>query len=153
MKNRKMVRLDDGTKVYDFIDKDGNIFAKVHIRPSDISFLNRKEAANEKLTQIGYQLEAANQAETDEKFNQMFHDAEKDVIDLLSWLFDTTDMTEVFKTYGPFSTDPNGKPFCLMVVEELSKVFEEAIAEEKRLMNDRVENQPDTINENRKDEE
>lgn len=153
MKNRKMVRLDDGTKVYDFIDKDGNIFAKVHIRPSDISFLDRKEAANEKLTQIGHQLETADQAETDEQFNQLFHGAEKAVVDLLNWLFDTTDMVEVFKVYGPFSLDPNGKPFCMMVVEEMSKVFEEAIAEEKRLMNDRVENQPDTINENRKDEE
>ena len=153
MKNRKMVRLDDGTKVYDFIDKDGNIFAKVHIRPSDISFLNRKEAANEKLTQIGHQLEAADQVTDLEQRMQMFHDAEKAVVDLLNWLFDTADMTEVFKAYGPLAVHPSGRFFCTMVVEELSKVFEEAIAEEKRLMNDRVENQPDTINENRKDEE
>lgn len=153
MKNRAMIQLDDGTKVYDFKDKDGNVFAKVHIRPSDISFLDRKKAANEKLTQIGHQLEAADRAEDIEQRMQMFHDAEKAMVDLLNWLFDTTDMTEVFKEHGALAIHPSGEFFCMVVVEELSKVFEEAIAEEKRLMNDRVENQPDTINENRKDEE
>lgn len=152
MENRSMIHLDDGTKVYDFI-RDGKVFAKVHIRPNDISFLDRKKTANERIEQIGYQLEAANHAETDDQFKQMFGEAEKAVVDVLNWLFDTADMSEVFKENGPFALTPDGEAFCMVVVEELSKVFEEAIAEEKRLMNDRVENQPNTINENRKDEE
>lgn len=138
MKNRAMIRLDDGTKVYDFNDKDGNVFAKVRIRPSDMSFLDRAKAANEKLNQINHQLEVTDQIEDNAQRMQAFHDAEKAMIDLLNWLFDTTDMTEVFKVYGPFSLYADGRFFCTAVVEELSKVFEEAIAEEKQLMKARI---------------
>lgn len=133
--------IDDGTKEITLVNKYGELICKVHIRPSDLSIIDRYkdfEKDFDKIVEPLKSLDIKNDGtalfENDWK---ILKSVETTLVQRINNLFDIDNAVEIFAKRNPFSS-VGGEFFCAKVLHALEDLVVKAINEEAQLSNERT---------------
>ena len=134
--------IDDGTQEIQLTNMYGDAICKVRFRPTDFSILDRYaaftndfESIVEPLKQIG--ISNNGEADTDESW-KILKGVETEIIKRFNGLFDMSDAEKIFEKRNAFSS-VNGKFFCENVLLALGDVVANAIEEETKSRQKKME--------------
>jgi hypothetical protein len=133
--------IDDGTREIPLYNQFNKLICKIHIRPSDISILDRYDDLVKNLETILAPLrEMSINNDGTAKFEedwQALKQAETDLKRRLNTLFDMDEADEIFATRNPFSS-VGGNFFCANVIKGIGSVIVEAVNDEMELSRERT---------------
>lgn len=142
MANNNIFTLDDGTEELTINNAYGQEIAKIHVRTSDIGIVDRY---NELLKDFDKIIEPLGDVSMKSDGTSSFDDdwakikdVESELIDKLNAVFDSNDIDKLFETRNAFSTI-GGVFYIEKVIEMLGGVVSEAIANETKKTQARVE--------------
>lgn len=125
--------VDDGTRELRLVNKFGKEICTIHIRPSDVSIVDRYEALVsdlenilQPLIKVGIKNDGS--AAIEDGWDTL-KKVEAELKDRLNFLFDMDEADKIFATRAPFSS-VGGEFFCVRVINALGAVIENAITEE-----------------------
>lgn len=133
--------VDDGTKEITLLNKYGDLICKIHIRPSDLSIIDRYESLEKDFDKIieplkGLDIRNDGSAFFDKDWETL-KSVEENLIQRFNSLFDITNAGEIFEKRNAFSS-VGGEFFCTKVLRALENLVIEAINEEAQLSNERT---------------
>lgn len=133
--------IDDGTKEITLVNKYGELICKVHIRPSDLSIIDRYkdfEKDFDKIVEPLKSLDIKNDGTAlFEKDWKILKSVEITLVQRINNLFDIDNAAEIFAKRNPFSS-VGGEFFCAKVLHALEDLVVRAINEEAQLSNERT---------------
>lgn len=133
--------IDDGTKEITLVNKYGELICKVHIRPSDLSIIDRYkdfEKDFDKIVEPLKSLDIKNDGTAlFEKDWNILKSVETTLVQRINNLFDIDNAVEIFAKRNPFSS-VGGEFFCAKVLHVLEDLVVKAINEEAQLSNERT---------------
>lgn len=133
--------IDDGTKEITLVNKYGELICKVHIRPSDLSIIDRYkdfEKDFDKIVEPLKSLDIKNDGTAlFEKDWKILKSVETTLVHRINNLFDIDNADEIFAKRNPFSS-VGGEFFCAKVLHALENLVVRAINEEAQLSNERT---------------
>lgn len=133
--------IDDGTKEITLVNKYGELICKVHIRPSDLSIIDRYkdfEKDFDKIVEPLKSLDIKNDGTAlFEKDWKILKSVETTLVQRINNLFDIDNAVEIFAKRNPFSS-VGGEFFCAKVLHALEDLVVRAINEEAQLSNERT---------------
>lgn len=133
--------IDDGTKEITLVNKYGELICKVHIRPSDLSIIDRYkdfEKDFDKIVEPLKSLDIKNDGTAlFEKDWKILKSVETTLVQRINNLFDIDNAVEIFAKRNPFSS-VGGEFFCAKVLHALEDLVVKAINEEAQLSNERT---------------
>lgn len=133
--------IDDGTKEITLVNKYGELICKVHIRPSDLSIIDRYkdfEKDFDKIVEPLKSLDIKNDGTAlFEKDWNILKSVETTLVQRINNLFDIDNAVEIFAKRNPFSS-VGGEFFCAKVLHALEDLVVKAINEEAQLSNERT---------------
>ena len=125
--------IDDGTRAIPVENQYGQPICTIHIRPADISILDRYTAMRDGLTEMlkpleGIGLNADGTAEFEKDWEKL-KAVEAAFIERLNNLLDTTESARIFENRNPFSA-VGGRFFCENVLDAMGDLIAKAIEDE-----------------------
>lgn len=125
--------VDDGTREVQLVNKFGKLICTIHIRPSDVSIVDRYDELVSNLENIlqplvGIKLKNDGTAAFEEGWATL-KKVEDELKKRINFLFDMDDADAIFATRAPFSS-VGGEFFCVRVINALGSVIETAITKE-----------------------
>ena len=127
--------IDDGTIELTLENKFGKRICAVHIRPADLSIIDRLNSLKDDFSEIVEPLKECDiNADGTAKFESQWaivKKAEAALIDRLNVVFDMDEAADIFTTRSPFSS-VHGVFFAESVINELGMVVSEAIEKENK---------------------
>ncbi len=137
------VIVDDGTREIPLTNKYGQPICKIHFRPADYSIIDRYNALIKGLDGIIDPLKSVNLKNdgtaTFESDWAVVKQVEASLKQKINELFDMGDgeADAIFERRNPFSS-VGGEFFCLRVISALGSVISDAVAEEAKLSQQRM---------------
>ena len=135
------IRIDDGTKEYKIENQYGKEICCIHIRPADLSLLDRYEAASTGMVDALEPLRGlalhGDGTPSDEETWAALKQAEESVIAKFKELLDTDDVADIFKTRRAFSS-VGGRFFCEVVLTAIGYVIKEEFEKEAAATRERI---------------
>lgn len=110
--------IDDGGKVYNIKNKQGHLLGKFKFRPSDTNILKRYEEV----------VDFFNNFTPSASSEQAAQEAEKEIIDKISYLIGGDAGDAFFSIMGPFSALASGELFVENVLGAIAKVIEKEMS-------------------------
>ena len=134
------IRIDDGTKEYQIVNKYGQEICKIHFRPADLSLLDRYKEISGSLSETieplkELSLKADGTAE-DESW-EILKSVEDSVIEKFGELLDTDDVSDIFKKRRAFSS-VGGRFFCEIVLLAIGEAISEEFQKEAEATSKRI---------------
>lgn len=125
--------IDDGTRAIPVVNQFGQEICTIHIRPADISILDRYQKLQDgfaemiaPLEQIGTKADGTAENEADwEKLKAV----ETELLRRFNAVLDTEDASAIFAKRSPFSS-VGGRFFCEIVFDAIGQIIASAITEE-----------------------
>lgn len=106
--------IDDGSKVYNIKNKNGKFLGKFEFRPSDTNILKRYEEV----------VDFFNSFKIPEETEAAVREAEKEMVEKMSYLIGGNAEEAFFSILGPFSALASGELFIENVLNSVSFVIE-----------------------------
>lgn len=135
------IRIDDGTKEYKIENQYGQEICRIHIRPADLSLLDRYEAISESMVDALDPLRSialrVDGTATDEENWAALKQAEETIVAKFKELLDTDDVADIFKTRRAFSS-VGGQFFCEIVLLAIGDVIKEEFEKEAAATRERI---------------
>ncbi len=116
-----VIVIDDGSKVYDIVNKNGKWLGKFEFRPADTNIIKRYEEVVEFYN--NYKVSEGKELTVEER-----NKIEKEVIDKMSYLIGADAEEAFFTILGAFSPLASGEFFIENVLKSISKVIEQELA-------------------------
>lgn len=113
-----VIVVDDGSKVYDIVNKMGKKLGEFEFRPSDTNIVKRYEEV----------VEFFNNFTVPEDTDQAIQTAEKEMVDKMSYLIGGDAEEAFFSIMGPFSALASGELFIENVLNAIAKVIEKEMS-------------------------
>ena len=140
-KKSNVIFIDDGTRELILKNQFGVVICKLHIRTSDISIMDRYNDLMNDLGNVvkplaGININADGTASFETEW-AIIKQVEADLMKRLSTLFDTNEISSIFKHRHMFSS-VGGEFFVEKVLAVLGAEIGEAIKEEVKLSNQRM---------------
>ena len=134
--------LDDGTKELTIQNNFGEEICKIHVRTGDISILDRYNELLNDFDKIvaplsGINLKSDGTSSFEEEW-KVIKGVEKELVDKLNKMFDTNDIDRLFASRNAFSTI-GGVFYVEKVIDMLGKVIADALEQEAKETQKRVE--------------
>lgn len=133
--------IDDGTREIPLYNTFGKLICTVHIRPADVSIIDRYNALMKGFDSVVAPLKKINikndGTATFDRDWEILKKVEADLMEKINALFDMDDAEKIFATRNPFSS-VGGEFFCIRVLSALGQVITEAIEEEAALSKKRM---------------
>lgn len=147
--NQNVFMLDDGTKEITLVNPYGKVICKLHIRPGDVTIYDRYKALMKDFDSIikplsDMDIKNDGTPDFDEDWERLKR-VESNIKQKINELFDTDDADALFATRSPFSS-VNGAFFVENVLTVLGQVIGQAIEEEAKLAQKRVEKHLSDLN-------
>lgn len=125
--------IDDGTKEIAIYNRYDQPICKVHIRPSDLSILDRFKEMEDSFDDVfeplrGIDINADGSGDSDAAWTAI-KAAEKIMLDKLNTVFDSDEVSQIFAKRNAFSS-VGGEFFCTKVINALGGLIADAINEE-----------------------
>lgn len=135
------ITIDDGTREFPICNTFGKHIGTVYFRPADISILDRYKTVIDRLpndlTELS-QISITNDGQAAESEGwATLKRVEKKLKDEINFLFDTDSADSLFETRNPFSSI-GGEFYITRVLDALGGVIKEAVEEEAKLSNERL---------------
>lgn len=149
MANKKsVIVIDDGTRELILKNQFGTVICKLHIRTGDLSFMDRYTELMNDLGDVvkplsGVSLNADGTAGFDAEW-AVIKQVEADLMKRLSTLFDTDEVSTIFKHRHMFSSI-GGEFFVEKVLAALGAEINEAIKQETELSKQRMSKYLDDV--------
>lgn len=125
--------IDDGVKIYNIKNKQGKFLGKFEFRPADTNIVKRYEEV----------VDFFNNFTIPNDSDDAMKNAEKQIIDKISYLIGSDSEKAFFSILGPFSPLASGELFMENVVSAIANVIEKELSvrapKVKRRMNKYVE--------------
>lgn len=135
------IRIDDGTKEYKIENQYGQEICRIHIRPADLSLLDRYEAISESMVDALDPLRSialrGDGTATDEENWAALKQAEETIVAKFKELLDTDDVADIFKTRRAFSS-VGGQFFCEIVLLAIGDIIKEEFEKEAAATRERI---------------
>ena len=135
------IRIDDGTKEYKIENQYGQEICRIHIRPADLSLLDRYEAISESMVDALDPLRSialrGDGTATDEEKWAALKQAEETIVAKFKELLDTDNVADIFKTRRAFSS-VGGQFFCEIVLLAIGDVIKEEFEKEAAATRERI---------------
>lgn len=133
--------IDDGTRAIPVENQFGQPICTIHIRPADLSILDRYTAMREGLGEMLKPLEnisvnADGTAEFEQDWAKL-KAVEAALIERLNSLLDTTESARIFEKRNAFSA-VGGKFFCENVLDAIGDLIAKAIEDEAKQTQNRI---------------
>lgn len=106
--------IDDGSKVYNIKNKQGKLLGKFEFRPSDTNIVKRYEEV----------VDFFNNFKTPDNTDDAVKEAEKALVDKISYLIGGDAEEAFFSILGPFSALASGELFIENVLNSVASVIE-----------------------------
>lgn len=141
--NKKLVGvIDDGTKEIPLVNTFGKLICKIHIRPGDLSILDRYNQLEADFSTIvdplkDMDIKSDGTASFEEDWKIM-KEVEAELKKRINALFDMDEADEIFAKRNPFSS-VNGKFYCESVIEVIGNIITDTIEEEMKLSRERTD--------------
>lgn len=116
-----VIVIDDGSKIYDIVNKNGKWLGKFEFRPADTNIIKRYEEVVEFYN--NYKVSEGKELTVEER-----NKVEKEVIDKMSYLIGADAEEAFFTILGAFSPLASGEFFIENVLKSISKVIEQELA-------------------------
>ena len=116
-----VIVIDDGSKIYDIVNKNGKRLGKFEFRPADTNIIKRYEEVVEFYN--NYKVPEGKDLTVEER-----NKVEKEVIDKMSYLIGADAEEAFFTILGAFSPLASGEFFIENVLKSISKVIEQELA-------------------------
>ena len=116
-----VIVIDDGSKIYDIVNKNGKWPGKFEFRPADTNIIKRYEEVVEFYN--NYKVSEGKELTVEER-----NKVEKEVIDKMSYLIGADAEEAFFTILGAFSPLASGEFFIENVLKSISKVIEQELA-------------------------
>lgn len=116
-----VIVIDDGSKIYDIVNKNGKWLGKFEFRPADTNIIKRYEEVVEFYN--NYKVPEGKDLTVEER-----NKVEKEVIDKMSYLIGADAEEAFFTILGAFSPLASGEFFIENVLKSISKVIEQELA-------------------------
>lgn len=116
-----VIVIDDGSKIYDIVNKNGKWLGKFEFRPADTNIIKRYEEVVEFYN--NYKVPEGKDLTVEER-----NKVEKEVIDKMSYLIGADAGEAFFTILGAFSPLASGEFFIENVLKSISKVIEQELA-------------------------
>lgn len=116
-----VIVIDDGSKIYDIVNKNGKWLGKFEFRPADTNIIKRYEEVVEFYN--NYKVQEGKDLTVEER-----NKVEKEVIDKMSYLIGADAGEAFFTILGAFSPLASGEFFIENVLKSISKVIEQELA-------------------------
>lgn len=137
--------LDDGTVEYTITNQFKQEICKLHIRPSDLSIVDRYDKFTTDFDEIVEPLKEVNlkkdgTPETDSSFDkswQIMKSIEKEIINRINGIFDMQDADKLFANRNAFSS-VNGTFYVEKVIDMLGKIVTSALESEGKKTEARI---------------
>lgn len=133
--------IDDGTREIPLYNTFGTLICKVHIRPADVSIIDRYNELMKNFDTVVAPLKKINikndGTATFDRDWEILKKVEADLMEKINALFDMDEAEKIFATRNPFSS-VGGEFFCIRVLSALGQVITEAIEEEAALSKKRM---------------
>ena len=145
---RNIIVIDDGTRELILKNQFGTVICKLHIRTGDLSFMDRYTELMNTLGEVvkplsGVNLNADGTADFDTEW-AIIKQVEADLMNRLSALFDTDEVSAIFKHRHMFSSI-GGEFFVEKVLAALGAEINEAIKQETELSRQRMSKYLDDV--------
>ena len=116
-----VIVIDDGSKIYDIVNKNGKRLGKFEFRPADTNIIKRYEEVVKFYN--SYNVPEGKDLTVEEQ-----NKIEKEVIDKMSYLIGADAEEAFFTILGAFSPLSSGELFIENVLKSISKVIEQELA-------------------------
>ena len=116
-----VIFIDDGSKIYDIVNKNGKRLGKFEFRPADTNIIKRYEEVVKFYN--SYNVPEGKVLGVEEQ-----NKIEKEVIDKMSYLIGADAEEAFFTILGAFSPLASGELFIENVLKSISKVIEQELA-------------------------
>lgn len=116
-----VIVIDDGSKIYDIVNKNRKRLGKFEFRPADTNIIKRYEEVVEFYN--NYKVPEGKDLTVEER-----NKVEKEVIDKMSYLIGADAEEAFFTILGAFSPLASGEFFIENVLKSISKVIEQELA-------------------------
>ena len=113
-----VIVVDDGSKVYDIVNKRGKKLGEFEFRPSDTNIVKRYEEV----------VDFFNNFQVPDDTDQAMQTAEKEITDKMSYLIGGDAGKAFFSIMGPCSALASGELFIENVLNAISKVIEKEMS-------------------------
>lgn len=116
-----VIVIDDGSKIYDIVNKNGKRLGKFEFRPADTNIIKRYEEVVKFYN--SYNVPEGKDLGVEEQ-----NKIEKEVIDKMSYLIGADAEEAFFTILGAFSPLASGELFIENVLKSISKVIEQELS-------------------------
>lgn len=116
--NANDIIIDDGSKVYNIKNRRGEVLGEFIFRPTDTNIVNRYEEV------VAY----FNQLKLPDNSDEAMKEAEKEIIEKISYLVGADAGETFFSILGAFSPLANGELFAEQVISTIAKVIEKELS-------------------------
>lgn len=110
--------IDDGSKVYNIKNKQGKMLGRFEFRPSDTNIVRRYEEI----------VDFFNNFSLPEDSKEAMKEAEKQIVEKVSYLIGGDAGEAFFSIMGPFSILPNGELFVENIIGSIANVIEKELS-------------------------
>lgn len=117
--NKETIVIDDGAKVIEFTNNEGEVFAEFSFNPADPTIATRYDNMINFLKNYNYDNEQ-DSIEFIKKFNE-------DVANAFNELFKKDVATGLFRTYAPMSIMGNGDFFAEILIGHIGQIIEKEL--------------------------
>lgn len=141
-KKNAFIEIDDGTREYTIKNKFGQTICVIHIRPGDLSIIERLETLQNRIPEITKDLESidinADGTAVDTVGYKLIRQAEGRMAEELAKVFDTDEIMQIFEKRSMFSS-VGGEFFASQVIEKLTDEIANTLKEETEKTQKRID--------------
>lgn len=116
------IRIENGTKTYDIMNKSGKMLGQITFNPSDVSIMARHAEVMKQLRALEL---AWSKKSKKMSVSQEIEELDKIVYEKVDYIFNADVSGVLFSIMGPFSPMENGQFFVEYILEVLGKVIQD----------------------------
>lgn len=118
----EQIKIDNGLKTYDVVDKSGRFFCQITFNPTDTGIAKRYEEVKRRL----FVLKNGSGRKTKKKsVVEQLNELDAIVYEQIDYLLGANVSESIFSITGPFSPLPNGQFFFENVLAAISQIIQE----------------------------
>ena len=121
-KMSEQIKIDNGLKTYDVVDKDGKFFCQITFNPTDTGIAKRYQEVKRRL----FVLKNDSSRKSKKKsILEQLNELDAIVYEQIDYLLGASVSESIFSVAGPFSPLPNGQFFFENVLSAICQIVQE----------------------------
>ena len=116
----EQIKIDNGIKTYDIVDKNGKVFCQIKFNPSDTDFVKRYEEVKRRLSLLKNDFGKNTEKKS---ISDQLNELDAIVYEQIDYLLNAKVSESIFSIMGPFSPLSSGEFFFENVLNAISIII------------------------------